>query len=209
MILNNKDMRKIIITILLGLAVVAPSAGQSRKAVKQAKKDTKIEVKHLKSEGYKSLDNIKLEDAVNGHLTALYSTKNAVEVVGKATEKDLSAAKAEARSDALYGYPEEDVVSSFFVYKKSRGRYEVVCYAALKGRSAKDASKDRTQARRRSEGTQAAIESAKADQKAREAQAKEDKARKKAEKEARKAEKKAESARQKAVEARERVDDYR
>ena len=207
--MKHTDMRRFFIAILLSLAVMAPSVAQSRKAVKQAKKDTKIEVKHLKSEGYKSLDNIKLEEAVNGYLTAKYSTKNSVEVIGKATAKDLSAAKAEARSDALYGYPEEDVLDSFFVYKKTRGRYEVVCYAALKGRSAKDASKDRTQNRRRSEGTEAAIESARADQQAREAKAKEDKARKKAEKEAKKAERKAESARQKAVEAREKVDDYK
>ena len=207
--MKHTDMRRFFIAILLSLAVIAPSAAQSRKAVNQAKKDTKIEVKHLKSEGYKSLDNIKLEEAVNGYLTAKYSTKNSVEVIGKATAKDLSAAKAEARSDALYGYPEEDVLDSFFVYKKTRGRYEVVCYAALKGRSAKDASKDRTQNRRRSEGTEAAIESARADQQAREAKAKEDKARKKAERDAKKAEKKAESARQKAVEAREKVDDYK
>ena len=87
---------------------------------------------------------------------------------------------------------EEDVLNSFFVFKKTRGRYEVVCYAALKGASAKDASKDRAQLRRRSEGTEAAIKSARADQ---EARAKDIKARKKAKKEARKDKKKAESAR--------------
>ncbi|MBR1926655.1 MAG: hypothetical protein IJ840_02725 [Bacteroidales bacterium] len=202
-------MRRIIITLLLGLAVLAPCGAQSRKAVKQAKKDTKVEVKYLKSEGYKSLDNIKLEDAVNGYLTSKYSTKNSVEVVGKSSHKDLNIAKAEARSDALYGYPEDDVVDSFFVYKKTRGRYEVIFYATLKGRSAKEASKDKTQSRRRSEGTEATIASAKAAQEAKEAKAKEDKARKKAEKEARKAEKKTEAARQKAVDAREKVDDYK
>ncbi|MBR5175552.1 MAG: hypothetical protein IKW89_06435 [Bacteroidales bacterium] len=202
-------MKRFIITLLACALAFTTVGAQSRKAVKQAKKDTKIEVKHLKSEGYKSLDNIKLEDAVNGYLTSKYSTRNAVEVIGKAMDKDLNVAKAEARSDALYGYPDEDVVDSFFVYKKTRGRYEVVCYAAVKGRSAKDASKDRTQSRRQSEGTEAAIATARAEQEAREAQAKEDKARKKAEKEAKKAEKKAEAARQKAVEAREKADDYR
>ena len=63
--MKHTDMRRFFIAILLSLAVMAPSAAQSRKAVKQAKRDTKIEVKHLKSEGYKSLDNIKLEEAVN------------------------------------------------------------------------------------------------------------------------------------------------
>ena len=140
----------------------------------------------------------------------------AVNERAKAENKDLNIAKAEARTDALYGYPEDDVVDSFFVYRKTRNRYEVVCYAALKGRSAKDASKDRTQMRRRSEGTEATIATARSEQEAKEAKAKEDKARAKAEKEAKKAEKKAEkarkeaeSARQNAVSAREKVDDYR
>ena len=209
-------MKRFILSILLGAMVLAPVAAQSRKAVKQAKKDTKIEVKQLKADGYKSLDNVKLDEVVNRYLTSLYSTKNSTEVIGKAENKDLNIAKAEARTDALYGYPENDVVDSFFVYKKTRNRYEVVCYAVLKGRSAKDASKDRTQMRRRSEGTEATIATARSEQEAKEAKAKEDKARAKAEKEAKKAEKKAEkarkdaeSARQNAVSAREKVDDYR
>lgn len=209
-------MKRFILSILLGAMVLAPVAAQSRKAVKQAKKDTKIEVKQLKADGYKSLDNVKLDEVVNRYLTSLYSTKNSTEVIGKAENKDLNIAKAEARTDALYGYPEDDVVDSFFVYRKTRNRYEVVCYAALKGRSAKDASKDRTQMRRRSEGTEATIATARSEQEAKEAKAKEDKARAKAEKEAKKAERKAEkarkeaeSARQNAVSAREKVDDYR
>ena len=153
-------MKRFILSILLGAMVLAPVAAQSRKAVKQAKKDTKIEVKQLKADGYKSLDNVKLDEVVNRYLTSLYSTKNSTEVIGKAENKDLNIAKAEARTDALYGYPEDDVVDSFFVYRKTRNRYEVVCYAALKGRSAKDASKDRTQMRRRSEGTEATIATA-------------------------------------------------
>lgn len=190
-------MRRIFIAIVLCLAVVATSAAQSRKAARQAKKDTKVEVKYLKSEGYKALDNVKLEDAVNAYLAAKYSVKNSVEVIGKAKNSDLNIAKAEARSDALYGYPEEDVLDSFFVFKKIRGRYEVVCYAALKGRSAKDASKDRTQVRRRSEGTQAAIESVRSDQAAK---ARAEKARKKAKKDAQK-EKRAQRAKKRAEEA--------
>ena len=191
-------MKRTILAILLSLAVIAPGRAQSRKVVKQAKKDTKIEVKYLKSEGYKSLDNIKLEDAVNGYLTSKYATKNAVEVIGKATDKDLNVAKTEARSDALYGYPDEDVVDSFFVYKKTRGKYEVICYAALTGRSAKDASKDRTQSRRRSEGTEVSISSVKAEQKAQEAKAKEKKEVKQAKAKEKKARKKAEKAAEKA-----------
>ena len=190
--MSQAYMRRIIVSILLCVTVISPSFAQGWKAARRAKGDTKIEVKHLKSEGYKSLDNVKLEDAVNEYLSAKYSTKNSVEVIGIGSDKDLNTAKAEARSDALYGYPEEDVLNSFFVYKKTRGRYEVVCYAALKGASAKDASKDRAQLRRRSEGTEAAIKSARADQ---EARAKDIKARKKAKKEARKDKKKAESAR--------------
>ena len=115
-------MRRFILSILLGAMVLAPVAAQSRKAVKQAKKDTKIEVKQLKADGYKSLDNVKLDEVVNRYLTSLYSTKNSTEVIGKAENKDLNIAKAEARTDALYGYPEDDVVDSFFVYRKTRNR---------------------------------------------------------------------------------------
>ena len=202
-------MRRVLLSILVGVIALAPAAAQSRKAAKQAKKDAKIEAKQLKSDGYKSLDNIKLEDVVRRYLTSLYSTKKATEVIGRAENKDLNIAKADARADALYGYPEEDIADSFFVYRKTRNRYEVLCYAAVKGRSAKDASKDRTQIRRRSEGTGATIEAARAEQEAKEAKAKEEKARKKAEKQARKAEQKVRKAQNAAATARDKVNDYK
>ena len=209
-------MKRIILALLAGIIAFSPVTAQSHKAVKQAKKDTKILVKQFKSDGYKSLDNIKLDDVVNRYLTTLYSKKNYIEVIGKAEDKDLNAAKAEARSDALYGYPDDDVEDYFFEYKKTRNRYEVLCYAVLSGRSAKDASKDRTQVRRRADGTEASIAAARAEQEAKEAKAKEEKAKAKAQKEAKKAEKKAEKARreaeearQNAVTAREKADDYR
>lgn len=209
-------MKKFIMALLAGIIAFSPVTAQSRKAVKQAKKDTKVLVKQFKSDGYKSLDNIKLDDVVNRYLTTLYSKKNYIEVIGKAEDKDLNAAKAEARSDALYGYPDDDIEDYFFVYKKTRNRFEVLCYAVLSGRSAKDASKDRTQIRRRSDGTEASIASARAEQEAKEARQREEKAKEKARKEAKKAEKKAEKARreaedarQNAVSAREKVDDYR
>ena len=186
---DKRTMRRIVLAIVALAIALTPSFAQSRKAVKQAKNDTKILVKVFKSDGYKSLDNVKLDDVVNRYLTSMYSTKNSREVIGKAEDKDLNAAKAEARSDALYGYPEEDVVDSFFVYKKTRNRFEVLCYAVLKGRSAKAASKDRTQARRRSEGTEATIASARAEEKAKEEKIRQEKARKNAEKKKAKEEK--------------------
>lgn len=185
-------MKRLVITILMGIIALGPVGAQSRKAVKQAKKDTKVLVKELKADGYKTLDNVKLEDAVNRFLTSKYSTKNSVEVIGRAMSKDLNESKAEAREDALYGYPEDNIVDHFFVYRKVQKRYEVICYALLKGRSAKEASKDRTQTRRRYEGTEATIAAARAEQEAKEARQKAEKERKKAEKEARKAAKKAE-----------------
>lgn len=184
----------------MGIIALGPVGAQSRKAVRQAKKDTKVLVKELKADGYKSLDNVKLDDAVNGFLTSKYSTRNSVEVIGRAIDKDLNDAKAEARADAVYGYPEENIVDSFFIYRKSQKRYEVICYALLKGRSAKEASKDKTQYRRRSDGTEATIAAANAEREAREARTKAEKERKKAEKAARKAARKAESKAQKARE---------
>jgi len=181
--------------------IIAPAGAQSRKAVKQAKKDTKLAVSELKADGYKSLDNVKLDDAVNSFLTSKYSTKSAVEVIGKGVGDDLNEAKAEAREDAIGGYPDDEVVNSFYVYKKTRKRYEVVCYAVLKGRSAKTASKDRTQIRRRSESTESSIDSARREQERKEAKAKEKKELQKAKQDARKAEKKAQRQAEKAEKA--------
>ena len=195
-------MKRIIIAILAGILTLTPSVAQSRKAVKQAKKDAKLEVKYLKSEGYKALDNEKLEDAVYNFLVTKYSTKkNVTEVVGKGTGKDISEAKAEARQDALYGYPDSDIADHFFVYEKTRGRFEVLCYALVVGRSAKDAAKDRTQIRRRSDGTEAGIDKMKAENEAKIAKEKEKKERQKAKKKAREAQRKAEKAQRKAAEA--------
>lgn len=189
-------MRRFLLTILMGLAIIVPSEAQSRRAVKQAKKDTKIEIRELKSEGYKSLDNAKLDEVVNRYLTAKYSVKSSYEAIGKATDKDLNVAKAEARADAFRNYPEEDVLDSFFVFKKARGRYEVICYVALKGQSAKEASRDRVQSRRRSDGTEATIASARAEQEAREAKEKREKAQAKKARKARQDEKRARRAAQ-------------
>ena len=77
-------MRRFLLTILMGLAIIVPSEAQSRRAVKQAKKDTKIEIRELKSEGYKSLDNVKLDEVVNRYLTAQVFHQESNEVIGKA-----------------------------------------------------------------------------------------------------------------------------
>ena len=52
-------MKRLLITILMGIIALGPVGAQSRKAVRQAKKDTKVLVKELKADGYKSLDNVK------------------------------------------------------------------------------------------------------------------------------------------------------
>ena len=88
------DMKKIIITAIIALVALSPVFSQNRKAVKKAKEDAKYELKYLSSEGYKALDNVKLEDAVKAFLAEKYSNKRVVEVVGRSTDcKDLNEAK--------------------------------------------------------------------------------------------------------------------
>ncbi|MBQ8062174.1 MAG: hypothetical protein IJ205_09605 [Bacteroidales bacterium] len=197
-------MKRITLIVLAAFMALAPLGAQGRKAVKQAKEDSKYLVSQLKEEGYKPLDNNKLDDAVKDYLAVKYSEKNLLEVVGKATSKSLNEAKSQAREDAMSYYPYGEVASSFFVYRKVRKRYNVSCYALLRTGS-RGSSFTRS-----SQGTASAIASARAEQAAKESQAEAKKlekqarqeavkAQKKAEKEADKARAKADKAHQKAV----------
>ncbi len=198
----STNMKKIVIMILAGLMAFAPGQAQSRKVVKQAKEDAKLLVKQFKSDGYKSLDNAKLDDAVTEYLTLKYSDKSVFEVIGKATDKDLNQAKADARSDALSFYPAANVANSFFLYKKNRRKYDVVCYALVGGSTRYQTSRESTSssvafARAEQEKKEAKAEAKKAEK---EAKKEIQKARKKAEKEAEKVRKKADKEHQKAIE---------
>ena len=44
----------------------------------------------------------------------------------------MNEAKSLAREDAVSFYPLGDVANSFFVYKKDKRRYDVICYALLR-----------------------------------------------------------------------------
>ena len=125
-------MKRIILIALAGLMALAPAGAQGRKAVKQAKEDSKPVISQLKQDGYKPLDNIKLDDAVKDYLAVKYSEKNLMEVVGRGNSKTLNEAKSLAREDAVSFYPLGDVANSFFVYKKDKRRYDVICYALLR-----------------------------------------------------------------------------
>lgn len=184
-------MKRFALVVLAGLMALAPSVAQSKKVVKQAKEDSKLMASQLKSDGYKTIVNVKLDDAVKDFLTAKYSDKTAVEVVGKATSGDLNEAKAQARQDAVSVYPAGDVINSFFVYKKSKKKYDVVCYALLGGSSAAAAASNPVQAARVAEGSASTIATAKALQDAKDAKAEAKKTQQKAKSEAKKADKKA------------------
>ena len=197
-------MKKIIPIILALIVAAAPAGAQFKRAGKQAKEDAKLVVSQLKAEGYKPIDKIKLDDAVRDYLEVKYSEKDVMEVIGKGSSKTLNEAKALAREDAISYYPLGEVVNSFFVYKKNKRRYDVVCYTLLK------ASSRAASSIRRNEGTATTIANARAEQDAREARAEAKKmeqqaqkdmkqAQKKAEKQAEKVRKKADKAHQKAV----------
>ena len=184
-------MKKIVLFAIASLLAVAPAGAQGKKVIKQAKEDSKLVVSQLKEDGYKPIDNVKLDDAVNSYLTTKYSDKSVTEVIGKATSGDLNDAKAKARQDAIGGYPAEEVANSFFVYKKNKKKFDVVCYALVNGSSAAAAGVNATQALRKGEGTAASLAAAKAAQEAKDAKAQAKKAEKKAKSDAKKAEKKA------------------
>lgn len=185
------DMKKIIITAIIALVALSPVFSQNRKAVKKAKEDAKYELKYLSSEGYKALDNVKLEDAVKAFLAEKYSNKRAVEVVGRSTDcKDLNEAKAEAREDAVSFYPVEDVSQIFFVYKKNRKKFDVLCYALVKGESASAARNNPRQYSKKDYGMDESISKMKEQQAVKEAKQAEKNAKAEAKKEAKKAAKK-------------------
>ena len=75
-------MKRIIPLFLALLVATVPAGAQFRRATKQAKEDAKLVVKQLKEEGYKPLDNKKLDDAVRDFLEDKYSEKDVFEVVG-------------------------------------------------------------------------------------------------------------------------------
>ena len=178
---------KRIIPIILALTVAAAPAGaQFKRAGKQAKEDAKLLVSQLKADGYKPIDKVKLDDAVRDYLEDKYSEKDLMEVIGRASSKTLNEAKAQAREDAISYYPLGEVVNSFFVYKKNKRKYDVVCYTLLKASSRSSSSV------RRAGGTSATIANARAEQEAREARAEAKKMEQQAQKDAKKAQKKAE-----------------
>lgn len=195
-------MKKIILLAAVCMLSLTPAGAQGRKIVKKVKEDAKVQVQVLKEDGFKALDNEKIDESVKAFLTDKYSDKSAVEVVGKAVSKDLNEAKAMARQDAIYGYDSQDIGETFFVYRKSRRQFEVVCYSLVKGASAAAARNNAVQIARQSEGTEAQIAGAKAraakekaDKERRKAEKKADKAKKKADKAKKEAEKQAEQAR--------------
>lgn len=181
-------MKRIIPLFLALLVAAAPAGAQFRRATKQAKEDAKLVVSQLKDEGFKSLDNKKLDDAVQDFLEYKYSEKDVYEVVGKGTSKTLNEAKALAREDAISFYPLGDVVNSFFVYKKEKRKFNVVCYALIRATS---------KSIRTNGGTASAINSARAEQMEKEARSEAKKMEQQAQKEAQKAQKKAEKQAQK------------
>lgn len=182
-------MKRIIPLFLALLVATVPAGAQFRRATKQAKEDAKLVVKQLKEEGYKPLDNKKLDDAVRDFLEDKYSEKDVFEVIGKGVSKNLNEAKSMAREDAISYYPLGDVVNSFFVYKKEKRRFNAVCYALIRASSK---SSYRTNG-----GTASAINAAKAEQAEKEARSEAKKMEQQAQKDAQKAQKKAEKQAQK------------
>ena len=187
-------MKKFFLLAAVCMLSVLPGCAPGAQMAKKVKEDSKVQVQVLKDKGYKALDNEKIDESVKSFLTAKYNDRGAVEVIGKATSKDLNEARAMARQDALAGYDPADIGETFFVYKKSRRQFEVVCYSLVKGSAASAARRNATQLARQYENTEAQI----AEAKAKAAREKAEKERKKAQKQADKARKKAEKARKEA-----------
>ena len=194
-------MNKSILMAAVCILALTPAGAQSRKIAKQAKDDASVQVKVFKEEGYKALDNEKIDESVKSFLSAKYSDKSTFEVIGKGSDKDINEAKAMAREDALSGCDPSDVVETYFVYRKNRRQFEVVCYSLVKGASAAAARNNATQIARQYENSEAQIAAArakaakeKADKERKKAQKKADKAKKKAKKAAKEAEKQAKQA---------------
>ena len=191
-------MKRIILLALAGLMAVAPAPAQSRKVVKQAKEDARLLARQFKTDGYKALDNVKLEDAITDYLSDKYSDKSLFEVVGKATEKNLNEGKARARQEALSVYPTAAVRNSFFIYKKNRRKYDVICYALIGGGTSRGYSTSSSGGfNRLDQEVKEARQEAKKE--ARQEQKEIKKAQAKAQKKAEQARKKADKAHQKAV----------
>ena len=104
--------------------------------------------------------------------------------------KDLNEAKAEAREDAVSFYPVEDVSQIFFVYKKNRKKFDVLCYALVKGESASAARNNPRQYSKKDYGMDESISKMKEQQAVKEAKQAEKNAKAEAKKEAKKAAKK-------------------
>lgn len=176
-----KDMKKIVIAALVAIVGLMPMSAQSRKVVKRAKEEAKLEMEYLKDQGYSALDKIKLEDEVRSFLVEKYSQKSCAEVVGKATGySDLNEAKAQARNEAVATYPVEDVSNIFFVYRKSHRKYDVLCYALVHGASYGYALNNPNQHAHRIDGMDASIATVRAAHAEKEAKQAEKKAKAKA-----------------------------
>ena len=189
------------------LLVLAPAGAQSRKVVKQAKEDAKLELQALKDKGFKALDNVKIDDAVQNFLVAKYDDKSCVEVVGKATAADLNEAKAQARLNAVGNVNEGDIVDQFFVYRKSRKNFDVVCYSLVRGDgvNAARANGSNVAASEGTASTIAAVRAEKAKKNARKAEKKARKDVKKAEEKVKKAQENQQKAQKKNEEALQKV----
>lgn len=190
-------MKRIILSAVMVLLALAPAGAQSRKVLKQAKEDAKLELQVLKDKGFKALDNVKLDEAVNDFLVAKYDDKACVEVVGKATAADLNEAKAQARLNAVGNVNEGDIVNQFFVYRKNKKNFDVVCYSLVRGEGVFAAKANGSNVAS-SEGTAATIAAAQAEKARKEAKAAAEKARKSAQKAEKKAKKDVKKAEEKA-----------
>lgn len=186
----------------MALLVLAPAGAQSKKVIKQAKEDAKLELQALKDKGFKALDNVKIDDAVQNFLVAKYDDKASVEVVGKATAADLNEAKAQARLNAVANVNEGDIVEQFFVYRKNRKNFDVVCYSLVRGEGVNVARANGSNVAA-SEGTASTIAEVRAEKAKKEAQAAADKAKKDAKKAQKKAKKEVKKAEEKVKKAQE------
>ena len=189
------------LTIALSLLVLiaVPVTAQRRADKRRAKSEAKAEARAFKKQDFEFYGTGDLREELYSHLLAKYSDKNNFEVLGKALDQeDMAQAKTLARELAVGSYPEEDIASIFFVWRKAgRKSFDVYCYAVLQGVSAADALRRDSPVVREFE----LLEKEQAVKEARKRAEKAKKEREKALKEAKKAQKEAEKARKEAQKA--------
>ena len=104
------------------LLVLAPAGAQSRKVVKQAKEDAKLELQALKDKGFKALDNVKIDDAIIVSVIATgfdLPKPELIETDGPAETKSpvntRPAAPADEEPDISFNADDDDnVIPGFF-----------------------------------------------------------------------------------------------